>query len=67
MRIAPGNSSQAEAIAALVRSFSWCQLIPIFEDTEYDTGMIPYLVDAFQANDARVPYRSMIPLMANDD
>ncbi|WOL18107.1 glutamate receptor 2.9-like [Canna indica] len=67
VRTALGDSSQAEAIAALVRSFGWRQLIPIFEDTEYGTGMIPYLVDAFQANDARVPYRSMIPLMANDD
>ncbi|CAL9089166.1 unnamed protein product [Musa acuminata var. zebrina] len=67
VRTALSDSSQAQAIAALVRFFGWRQLIPIFEDTDYGTGMIPYLVDAFQATDERVPYRSMVPLMANDD
>ncbi|KAJ0983126.1 hypothetical protein J5N97_011381 [Dioscorea zingiberensis] len=67
IRTALSDSSQAQAIAALVHSFGWSQLIPIFEDTEYGTGMIPYLVDAFQATDARVPHRSMIPLSANED
>ncbi|RWW39617.1 hypothetical protein BHE74_00055032 [Ensete ventricosum] len=67
VRTALSDASQAQAIAALVRFFGWRQLIPIFEDTDYGTGMIPYLVDAFQATDERVPYRSMVPLMANDD
>ncbi|KAM0952248.1 putative periplasmic binding protein-like I [Dioscorea sansibarensis] len=67
IRITISDSSQAQAIAALVRSFGWSQLIPIFEDTDYGTGMIPYLIDAFQTTNARVPHRSMIPLSANDD
>lgn len=67
IRTTISDSSQAQAIAALVRSFGWSQLIPIFEDTDYGTGMIPYLIDAFQTTNARVPHRSMIPLSANDD
>ena len=67
IRTALSDSTQAKAVASLVQSFGWNQLIPIFEDTDYGTGMIPYLIDAFQAADAHVPYRSMIPLTANDD
>ncbi|KAH7662084.1 glutamate receptor ionotropic plant protein [Dioscorea alata] len=67
IRTTISDSSQAQAIAALVRSFGWSQLVPIFEDTDYGTGMIPYLIDAFQTTNARVPHRSMIPLSANDD
>ena len=33
----------------------------IYDDTEYGNGLIPYLMDALQEIDTRVPYRSAIP------
>ncbi|XP_026453918.1 glutamate receptor 2.7-like isoform X2 [Papaver somniferum] len=60
------DSSQVDAIAAVVKTFQWRQVIPIYEDTEYGNGIIPYLIDAFQ-NITKVPYRSVLPESANDD
>ncbi|OVA19061.1 Ionotropic glutamate receptor [Macleaya cordata] len=43
------------------------EVVPIYEDTEYGNGAIPYLTDAFQDIDTRVPYRSAIPPSTTDD
>ncbi|KAI9377955.1 hypothetical protein POPTR_018G012600v4 [Populus trichocarpa] len=37
------------------------------DSTQYGQGVIPYLTDALQAVDARVPYRSVISPSATDD
>jgi len=52
IRTAHDDSAQVKAISAI---------IPIYVDTDYGNGLIPYLVDAFQNIDVRVPYRSVIP------
>ncbi|KAF4352845.1 hypothetical protein G4B88_024772 [Cannabis sativa] len=61
------DSSQVEAIAAIVKAFGWKQVVPIYVDNEYGEGIIPYLTDALQNVDAQVPYRSVIPPTATDD
>ncbi|KAI3961068.1 hypothetical protein MKW92_028912 [Papaver armeniacum] len=61
------DSSQVEAIAAIVKTFEWREVVPIYEDTEYGNGVIPYLIDALHSISARVPYRSVLPESANDD
>lgn len=66
-RAAANNSAQVGAIAAVVKAFGWRQVVPIYVDNEYGEGVIPYLTDALQAVDARVPYRSVIPQSATDD
>ncbi|CAA6670290.1 unnamed protein product [Spirodela intermedia] len=67
VRTAVNDSSQAKSIAALVRKFGWKQVVPIYEQSEYGTGMMPYIVDAIKAVGARAPYSSSIPPSASDD
>ncbi|KAI3906825.1 hypothetical protein MKW92_038552, partial [Papaver armeniacum] len=61
------DSSQVNAIAAVVQTFKWREVVPIYEDTEYGNGIIPYLIDAFHSISTRVPYRSVLPESASDD
>ncbi|CAI9773548.1 unnamed protein product [Fraxinus pennsylvanica] len=61
------DETQVVAIASLVRNFDWSQVVIIYEDSEYGNGIIPYLSNAFQDVDARVSYRSIIPLSATDE
>jgi ionotropic glutamate receptor len=66
IRTAQDDSAQVKAISAIVEAYGWREIIPIYADTEYGNGLIPYLVDAFQNIDVRVPYRSCIPPSSND-
>ena len=59
--------SQVKAISAIVQAFGWREVVPIYTDNEYGQGMIPFLIDALQEVDARVPYRSVIPPLASDE
>ncbi|KAI3876085.1 hypothetical protein MKW92_009660 [Papaver armeniacum] len=61
------DSAQVNAIAAVVKAFGWRTVVPLYEDTEYGHGIIPYLVDALQSVNTRVPYRSVFPVSASDD
>ncbi|OWM65879.1 hypothetical protein CDL15_Pgr015304 [Punica granatum] len=66
VRTAYDDCSQVEAIAALIQAFGWREIVPIYEDTDYGNGLIPYLTDAFQNINTRVPYRSAIHPTAQD-
>jgi ionotropic glutamate receptor len=61
IRTAHDDSAQVKAISAIVEAYGWREIIPIYADTDYGNGLIPYLVDAFQNIDVRVPYRIVIP------
>ncbi|XP_058113309.1 glutamate receptor 2.1-like [Magnolia sinica] len=67
IRTAQNDSSQVKAITAIVQAFAWREVVLIYEDTDYGTGVIPYLTDAFQDINTQVPFRSVIPLQATDD
>lgn len=67
IRTAWNDSSQAKVIASIVQAFEWREVVPIFEDSDYGSGIIPDLVDAFQEIGAHVPYRSKIPISATKD
>ena len=67
VRTALDDASQAPAIASLAQLFNWRQVVPIYEDSDFGRGIIPYLVDALQDVDARIPYRSVIPTVPTDD
>ena len=60
------ESAQVKAITDIVTAFGWREIVPIYEDTEYGNGLIPYLMDALQEIDTRVPYRSVIPPSSNN-
>uniref|UniRef100_A0A2N9EYJ8 Glutamate receptor n=1 Tax=Fagus sylvatica TaxID=28930 RepID=A0A2N9EYJ8_FAGSY len=66
-RAAVNDSSQVKAISAIIQAFGWREVVPIYIDNEYGQGIIPFLIDALQDIDARVPYRSVIPTSASDD
>lgn len=66
-RVAQNDSSQVKAISAIVHAFGWREAVPIYVDNSFGEGIIPYLVDALQNVDARVPYRSIISPSATDD
>ncbi|OWM77140.1 hypothetical protein CDL15_Pgr017674 [Punica granatum] len=54
------------AASAVVQTFGWKEVVPVYEDTDYGNGLIPYITDAFQEIDTRVPYRSVIHPSAHD-
>ncbi|KAG6501051.1 glutamate receptor 2.7-like isoform X1 [Zingiber officinale] len=67
LRATISDSAQVPAIAALVRHFGWRQVVPVYEDSNYGAGVLPYLVDALRDGaDARVPYRSIVASAASD-
>ncbi|PRQ24197.1 putative periplasmic binding protein-like I [Rosa chinensis] len=66
-RLTQNDSIQVKAISDIVQNFGWRQVVPIYEDTSYGEGIIPFLIDALQAVDAHVPYRSVVSHIATDD
>lgn len=61
IRTAQNDSSQVKAITTLVQGFGWHELVLIYEDTEYGRGLIPFLTDALQQSNIRVPHKYAIP------
>ncbi|KAK9942908.1 hypothetical protein M0R45_008551 [Rubus argutus] len=66
-RAAQTDSSQVKAIGAVIKAYGWREAVPIYIDNEYGNGVVPYLIDALQSVEARVPYRSAISPSATDD
>ncbi|KAF9623799.1 hypothetical protein IFM89_005384, partial [Coptis chinensis] len=60
IRTTLNDSKQVIAIAAIIKSFGWREVVPIYEDTDYGKDMIPYLIDAIQDVNSHVPYRSVL-------
>ncbi|XP_057959651.1 glutamate receptor 2.2-like [Malania oleifera] len=67
IRATQNDSSQVKAISAIVKTFGWREAVPIYVDSDFGHGIIPYLTDALQEIDTRVPYRSVISSSATDD
>lgn len=61
VRAALSDSNQVNAVAAIVRYFQWSQVVIVYQDSYGGNGMIAY------PSNARVTYRSIIPLSATDD
>ncbi|GKU99350.1 hypothetical protein SLEP1_g12214 [Rubroshorea leprosula] len=54
------DSSQVKAISAIVQAFGWREVVPIYVDNDFGKGIIPYLYEALEKVDARIPYKSVI-------
>ncbi|PNT64642.1 hypothetical protein BRADI_4g30810v3 [Brachypodium distachyon] len=67
VRATMNDSAQVNSIASIVKTYGWRKVVPIYEDTDYGRGIMPFLVDALQEVDARVPYQSVIPLSATTE
>ncbi|XP_047962196.1 glutamate receptor 2.7-like [Salvia hispanica] len=61
------SSSQVRAIAAIVKKFGWREVVFVYEDTNYGSGLVPYLtVDLLKSN-AVVSQQSVISSDATED
>ncbi|KAK6787364.1 hypothetical protein RDI58_015889 [Solanum bulbocastanum] len=67
IRGAVPSSSQTKAIAAIVKNYNWREVVVIYEESPYGTGILPYLTDALLEINTFVSYRSGISPSANDD
>ncbi|PRQ27361.1 putative periplasmic binding protein-like I [Rosa chinensis] len=67
IRATQNDSSQVKAISALIQAFGWRQVVPIYVDNEFGEGVIPYLSDALQQVDVRIPYRAVLSSRADDE
>ncbi|KAH9604467.1 hypothetical protein KSS87_015697 [Heliosperma pusillum] len=66
--VVPKDSLQVKAISALIQAYRWNDVIPIYADnTEYGAGLIPYLDDALQKINARIPSHEAIASTSTDD
>ncbi|KAH0666405.1 hypothetical protein KY285_027611 [Solanum tuberosum] len=61
------SSSQTRAIAAIVKNYNWREVVVIYEDSPYGSGILPHLTDALLENNSLVSYRSGISPSASDD
>ncbi|GLT81647.1 hypothetical protein SLE2022_000840 [Rubroshorea leprosula] len=66
-RATQNDSSQVEAISAIVQTFGWREVVPIYVDNEFGEGIIPYLSNALEEINARMAYRSVISPGATDE
>lgn len=60
------DSAQVNSIASIVKTYGWRKVVPIYEDTDYGRGIMPFLVDALQEVDARVPLASPFFIKAKE-
>ncbi|KAI6681168.1 hypothetical protein NL676_035049, partial [Syzygium grande] len=64
---AQNDSSQVNAISAVMQAFGWKEAVLVYVDNEFGEGVIPSLTDALEEVDTQVPYRSLIPPSTTDD
>jgi ionotropic glutamate receptor len=67
VRATVNDSAQVNSIALLIQAYGWREVVLVYDDTDYGRGILPYLNDALQELDIRVPYRSVIPLSATSE
>ncbi|CAL9761895.1 unnamed protein product [Musa acuminata subsp. burmannicoides] len=67
VRAVPSDAAQVRAIAAIVQAFDWRRVVAVYEDSDYGTALVPFLVDAFDEVGASVPYRCALSPSATED
>ncbi|XP_027168525.1 glutamate receptor 2.7-like [Coffea eugenioides] len=67
VRAAHCSSSQATAIAEIIKTFGWRKAVLVYEDSLYGSGIVPFLTDAMLESNTIVSYRSVISPAASDD
>nr|CAB3457111.1 unnamed protein product [Digitaria exilis] len=67
LRATLSEAAQVNCIASLIKAYGWKEVVPIYEDTDYGRGIIPYLTDALKEFGAFMPYHSVISESASND
>ncbi|CAL9233869.1 unnamed protein product [Arabidopsis halleri] len=60
------DSSQVNAVKAIIKLFGWREVVPVYVDNTFGEGIMPRLTDALQEINVRIPYRSVIALNSTD-
>ncbi|KAM7527512.1 hypothetical protein LguiB_030922 [Lonicera macranthoides] len=66
VQIGQDEPTQFKAIASLVESFKWRNVIFIYEDTDHGRDILTYMVESFLEKDIQIAYTSAISLSASD-
>ncbi|XP_047942400.1 glutamate receptor 2.3-like [Salvia hispanica] len=61
------SSSQVKAIAALLKAFGWREVVIVYENTKFGSGLLPHLTAKLQENNVVVSNMSCISPYADDD
>ncbi|KAL1537722.1 glutamate receptor 2.7-like [Salvia divinorum] len=61
------SSSQAKAIAAVVEAFGWKEVVFVYENSNYGSGLLPYLTAKLLEYNVVVSNLSCVPPYAKDD
>uniref|UniRef100_A0A7N0TCG1 Ionotropic glutamate receptor C-terminal domain-containing protein n=1 Tax=Kalanchoe fedtschenkoi TaxID=63787 RepID=A0A7N0TCG1_KALFE len=65
-RATHNDSAQVQALSSLIEHFNWQEAVPVYVQNEYGEGIVPFLSDALQEVDCRMPYRRVIAPDATD-
>nr|GEX74496.1 glutamate receptor 2.8-like [Tanacetum cinerariifolium] len=66
IRVSQNSSSQAQPIAALIKSFPWREVVFIYQDGDFGSGFIPYLSEALLNVGVHIKHRIVISPFASD-
>ncbi|XP_031483838.1 glutamate receptor 2.7-like [Nymphaea colorata] len=61
IRTAQTDAAQIEALVAVIKACQWRQVVPVYEDSAFGAGLIPFLIDALQQIGVAVPNRTLVP------
>ncbi|KAF9612902.1 hypothetical protein IFM89_004318 [Coptis chinensis] len=67
IRATQNDSAQVNAITSIIQAFRWREVVIIYDNSDYGNGITPYLIDALQEEQIRVPYKSVISVSATND
>ncbi|KAM7480975.1 hypothetical protein LguiB_005558 [Lonicera macranthoides] len=60
VRATLNDSSQVNALTAIIQAFGWRNVVPIYVDDDFGEGIIPSLIDALNEIGTHIPYRRVI-------
>ncbi|GJX11574.1 glutamate receptor 2.7-like protein [Tanacetum coccineum] len=66
IRVSQNSSSQAQPIAALIKNFTWREVVFIYQDGDFGSGFIPYLSEALLNVGVHIKHRIVISPFASD-
>ncbi|XP_042054793.1 glutamate receptor 2.7-like isoform X2 [Salvia splendens] len=61
------SASQAKAVAAIVNHFGWREVVLVYEDTNYGSGLLPFLAEDLLESNALVSNMTLISPSADND
>ncbi|XP_078150470.1 glutamate receptor 2.7-like [Carex rostrata] len=67
IRTAINDAVQVKPITSLIKAYGWREVVPIYEDTDFGRGILPFLADSLEEINVRIPYRCLISKLSTDD